>query len=618
MRHAALALCWIVGLAGACRRDADQPIAHAQLFPDAAPAATPQTDSAKGAVARAEALVESEPNDAPDRAQSVSGMALVAGQLAASTEPAADAAAAEPETKAKKPKSPKPLGLLDQDWYRLPATPAGNLVQIELRDAPFCAELELFDDAGRSVVRRARMVKNSRPVLPSLGPGARASLVRVSCKGKEGGAYTLAVYTRPALPGEELEPNDAPAPDLQILRLGQTLQGTIAPAQDVDLYVLDTAGMTAGDALVLSATGSPDVDWEVRLLDPLTHQTLLARKPPRGQGLIVPNLDIGRLQPGTLVQLKGIAGQAPDTPYAVALQLYLPPGCAAQADCRDRVPGEREPNDLPDHAFPVAYSEVGANRVAGVIDGAGDVDWLVVQGLAGQVATARIEAPASMGVLLTFGDQPKPPQLLVPAGKTAVLPGFPMGDGRFLLSVGADKDGASSRNDAYRLTFKLLDGMGWEAESGDEAQGAQAWSEAASLQPVGAGGQGMDKGGWFRRGALFPAGDRDAFGLDLRTEKAPLGLELSCDGDGAPGLTCALQDLTGRELVSVSPAAEGTAKSLLSLAPGAWRLVVAAAGSRQSLRPYAVRLRLAPEATGLPTIGLSAADPAQHATPSQP
>ncbi|MBI5609681.1 MAG: hypothetical protein HY902_12485 [Deltaproteobacteria bacterium] len=562
---------------------------------------------------RAESIAELEPNDSADRAQPVSATAVVGARLAA----AADAPA-EPDPK-KKGKAGKSAPLLDQDWYRLPALQPGQIAQIELRDSPACAELELLDDAGRTTLRRAKAIKATRPVLPSIGSAARASLVRVSCKGREGGAYTLAVFTRAAAPGEEVEPNDNPAPELQVLRVGQTVQGTLAPAADVDLYVLDASGAQPGDALVLSATALADVDWELRLLDPQTKQTLLLRKPQRGLPLAIPNLDPARLGAGTLLQLKAVAGQAPDTPYVLAWQPLLPPGCVRQAECRDQLPGEREPNDLADRPFALSFASTAPTQFAGVIGGPGDVDWLQVAATSGQVLSIKIEAPASLGVQVQLGDAPRAPVVAVAAGKSATVPGLALPGGRLLLRVAAESETASAPSEAYRLTVSQFDGAGWEDERGDEAALGQIWTSTGQLAATAVGAPGLERGGWQRLGALFPQGDRDTFGLDLRGKAAATGLEFRCEGDGAPGLTCALQDMQGRELMVLSPSETGVARSPVALAPGGYRVAVHGPGDRPSLRPYRVQLEQAPEAAGLPVLGAAEpAPPSEAATPTTP
>ena len=591
----------------ACRRDAERPLTQQQLFPDAGSTAPQSVDSAKGSVARITPVAEAEPNDAAAQAQALLANALVAGSLQRA-EPAEPAAAA-PTKPGKKAKAAKLLPLLDEDWYRLPALAANQVMQLELRDAPLCAELELRDDTGRTVLRKAKATKGIRAALPSVGAAAGGSLVRVSCRGSDGGPYTLAAFIREPAPGEEIEPNDTARIDLLRVRLDSPAQGTLAPLQDNDLWVLDLQAAPAGDALVLSATGVPDVDIELQLLDPTSKKLLLSRRAGKGQPVMVPNLDPARMPAGTLLQLRAISGQSVDAPYALAIQTYLPPGCARQADCRDRLPSEREPNDAPDIAQVLAVDAAAANQHAGLIDTPGDTDWFAVQLPADQALSAQLDAPTGVVLRLLTGPGPDSPLLLAAPGRPARLGGAIAVDGRVLLGIQADKEGHFARTEAYRLTLKLWPAAGWEREGGDERESPSLWNSQGGMQPVAA-EPGLAEGGWQRRGVLLPSGDRDAFGLDLRGQPGPLGVELQCQGDGEPGFSCAIADLHGMVLAKVAaPLPSQLARLPLALAPGAYKVLVESDRPRPSQQPYRVVVRRAPEAAGLPVAGSPTAAP---------
>ncbi len=607
MRRAVKLRLWLVGAAlvlpaWACRRAADAPLAAQQLFPDAVVAAPQAIDSAKGTVVRAETVAETEPNDSPTQAQPLPASALVGGQLQASAD-RPDAAAA-----GRRPKA-KGGGLLDEDWYRLPAIPAQHLAHIELREGPACSDLELYDDSGRNLLRRAARSKTARPVLPALGPAAHASLVRVVCKGKEGGSYTLALFTRPQLPGEEVEPNDDASLQASPWPIGAPMQGTLAPLQDVDTFILDGQGRDPAELQSLSVTGVPDVEWTLALLDPQTRQPLLQRRGSKGEGCIVPNLDLARLPPRTLLQLRATSGQAADAPYALGIQPLLPPGCTRQADCRDRLPSEREPNDSAAFAQPLALGPEGGGLVAGVIDSADDTDQFLLQGTPNQVASLRLEAPPSLAVRLQVNGA----SWVAAAGQRVVVAGVQVAaDGRLVVAVTAERPRTWSRHEAYRLAFAVVDGTAWEQERADEAQPAQLWTAAGAMQAVEARGvaggvAGGELGGWLRRGVLATADDTDTFGLDLRAETAPVGLELSCAGDGAAGLQCEILDFQGRPLLQLAAPVEGEQRTPLALPPGAYRVAVRAVTGRPSLRPYAVALSRAPAHAGLPLAATPAA-----------
>lgn len=602
-----LAACLTLAALPSCRRDAERPLTQQQLFPDAGASEPQQVDSAKGSVARTTPVAEVEPNDAAAQAQALLANALVSGSLQ-HPQPA-EPPAPQSGKVGKKAKGTKALPLVDEDWYRLPALAPNQVMQLELRDAPLCAELELRDDAGRTVLRKAKAAKGIRAALPSVGAAAGGSLVRVSCRGSEGGPYTLAAFTREPAPGEEIEPNDTPRTDLLRVRLDAPAQGTLAPLQDNDLWALDLQGGPPGDALVLSATGVPDVDIELQLLDPATKRPILSRRAGKGQPVMVPNLDPARLPPGTLLQLRAHSGQSVDAPYALAVQTYLPPGCLRQADCRDRLPSEREPNDTPENAQAIALDAAATNQHAGLIDTPGDVDWLAVQLPADQAISAQLDAPTGVTLRLLLGHGPGAQQLTAAPGKPARLGGAIAVDGRVMLGIQPDKDGAFARTEAYRLTLKLWPAAAWERESGDERDSPTLWNAEGKLQPVPA-EPGLAEGGWQRRGVLLPAGDRDGFGLDLRGEGAPLGVELLCFGDGEPGFSCAVADLHGVVLAKVTAPPQGQPARLpLALAPGAYKVLAEADRPRPSLQPYRVVVRRAPEASGLPVAGSPTAAP---------
>ncbi len=623
---AALALCLL--LAGACRRNADAPIAQRDLFPDVGAPAGPQAvASAAGAVVRAERLVETEPNDSPDRAQPLSANAVVAGTLAravapALPEPPPEAPAAKPPAKGKRPKMAAVPAVVDADWFRLPAVAPGQAMQVELRSGPACAELEVHDDAGGKLLRKARFARGVRPAFGPLGTTAGASMVRVVCRaGKAktdevvGGAYELAVFSRPAQPGEALEPDDVARSDLPTLTAGTSLQGCLSPEGDVDHFALGPGGAQPGEALALSVTGAPDVEWELVLLGP-DQKPLLVRSPAKGQPVVIPNLDVQALPAGSLLQVRAKKGQAPDTPYAVSLQPWLPTGCTRAADCANLIPQEREPNDLAEGPWLVPWQPFD-HAVAGVLGGVGDVDQLALPVPIGQVVALTLHAPPSvgLGVQVTLAGA-QPWTVTVPPGTVAKLPGLAGAAQPVRLELRALPAGANAPDDPYRVGWAMVDAATWETEVGDEAAGGQAWLPAAALAAL-TDGPALPGGGWQRRGVLMPAGDRDAFGLDLREATAVAGLELLCGGDGAVGFVCAVQDVAGRDLLRLSAGADG-AKALLALGPGAYRLVVQGHGGRQSERPYTVALRRAAEAASLPVAGTAADGAGERPPPTLP
>ena len=583
-------VCLALLLLTGCKRDAAAPIASGQLFRDAVDGPT-ATDSARGSLARAQILAELEPNDAPTLAQAVPALVIVEGTLQAAGVP--DAGLAPPIAKAPRKGRKPALLLVDADWFRLPAPPPGQQVQVDLRSGPACAELELYDDTGLAVRRTAKWWKGTRPVLPALGAGARASLVRVVCRGVAGagGAYQLAVSTRITQPGEEVEPNDVADPAVLAVGLGMTQQGTLAPENDVDHVILDLSGQLGGEAFALSIAGLPDLDLQVELLDPATQQVLLRRRSGKGGAVLVPNLDVGRTGDRPLVRIKAVAGQQPDVPYAVGIQTWLPPGCARQADCAGAIPLEREPNDDAGRAMDLPLvaaraPDPGTTAVAsGLLDGPGDVDWWRIPAPAeGGVALLVLRGPGALGMALGTGEVGVRLEA-APGVPLATVGGLVAAGGSLLVSVAAAKDG-SSRTEAYQLAISWQPAGLFETEAGDETRGAGLYSPAHALLE-----DARSLGILQRQGALVPAGDRDGYGVDLSARPEPSGWQLACQGDGAPGLRCALQDAAGRAVIALAAPLDGFATVPVVLLPGRYRVLVSAESPRPSPRAYAVQLR---------------------------
>lgn len=594
---------WAVlfALASGCRRDAVTPIASAQLFPDTSSAPAAVAAAAPTALARAENVAEVEPNDSAAEAQPIAANAIVEGSLV-------KGAAAKPA-----PGKGRAKGnvVIDEDWYRLPAVQPGQLAQIDLRSAPPCAELELYDDTGHTLVRRARPWKAVRPVLPAIGAEAHASLVRVVCRAKAGteaeagGAYRVAVWSRAILPGEEVEPNDKVAAVTQIIALGATLQATLAPLDDTDAFGLDLKTAAAGECLQVSVAAVPDVEMEVALYDPVTLQPVLKRQPGRGQGVLVPNLDVRRVGDHPVVSVRAVSGNQPDAAYVVGVQTFLPAGCLHQIDCPNLIPTEREPNDEPAHAMPV----VPGIAVSGFLDTPGDVDWLGIQGKAGQIAVLRLVGPAAWKVALTV--QGGAELSAAAPGQPLLAGGLALGAAGLVVGVHAQKD-ASSLTEPWRLDVQLYDFNDYEAPLTQPGVQIDPWSPAHVLvrRPVSAE---FAQGGWSRHGMLGAPREVDAYGLDLRTRTAPIGVAIDCGGDGALGLTCAVLAEDGRELLVVPADLNGATPGHRTalLVPGRYRIVVQAPPGRASVLPYGIVLREQADVQGLPLGATPVEDPAQ-------
>ena len=577
-----------------CRRDAQQPINPQHLFPDAGATALAPPMSAAGALLRAELVKEREPNERPDEAQPVSSNALIEGEL--TTLPPTSAM----PSRAAKGKKARSAAVKDADWYRLAATPPGQLAQIDLREGPACAQLELFDDTGKTLIARARSHGGVRPVLPSIAADAHASLVRVSCDGDGDGPYKLAVFTRVARSDEELEPNGVARQTSQALLAGRSLQGTLAPEADVDVFVLDFSSAAGADVWVLSVTGVPGVAMELSLLEPGVAEPLLVRRGAKDAGIVVPDLALSRLPKRTLLQLKALSGQAPDQPYVLTLAPLLPPGCARQPECVDRLPVEREPNET----RMTAQQLPAGKPVNGFLDSQGDVDVLELSCAPGAVLRLVATPPADVTLELQVGDGPDT-RLVEGTGRgvPVVIAGVQASTGRLAVVLRAKGDGVKA-NEPWRLESSVTMDPEFEQEAGDESKLPLPGTFAHSLlrvAPLPTSGNAVS---WQRSGTLLPAGDIDAFSLDLRAKQGPQGFELVCAGDGAPGLTCQFLDAKGQEIVRLAAGEPDQPSHMpLSALPGMYRVVVAAEKPRMSVVPYRVTLREAPEMAQLPAPG---------------
>ncbi len=590
---ARVAATWLVALAAAvsgCRRDAQAPLNQQSMFPEADASAAAPPASAAGTLARAELVKEREPNDQPDEAQAVSSNALIEGALA----PPNGAAPPKPV----KGRKTKGTGHGDADWYRLAATPPGQLVQIDLREGPPCAVLELYDDAGRTLIAKARAKGGIRPVLPSIGPDAHASLVRVTCDGDGAGPYKLAVFTRPTRPDEELEPNGNPRQASQALIAGQSLQGSLAPESDIDVFVLDFAQAGGVDVWVLSVTPVPGVVIELSLLDSGTLEPLLVRKSAKDGGIVLPDLAPSRLPKRTLVQLRALTGQAPDQPYVLTLTPLLPAGCTKQADCPDRLPVEREPNETRMTAQQLPVGKL----VNGFLDSASDVDSLELACQPGAVVRLLATPPADATLLLQVGDGPDTLQIEgTGPGQPVVVAGVTASTGRLGVVLRA-KGEALKATEPWRLESSASIDARFEVEAGDERKLLSLLAPVHALVPVAPDPQTTWRGGWARTGALLPAGDVDAFGLDLRERSGPTGLKLKGLDDGQPGLACTILDARGHEVVHTAiQTTPGDPGLPLSLPPGLYSVVMSASKPRASANVYTVTLENAPENAQLPS-----------------
>lgn len=575
-------------LVAGCKRDADAPLARETLFP----ARPSQPSVAKAAnrsvLERVALLTESGDNDTAATAMAIPDNAVVQGTLAAAAPAEAAAAkngaASDTTGRSPKGKSRRPRRhLIDADWYRL-AVPAesGQISRVELRDAPKCSRLEIWRPGEKTALLAARWERRKRPLLDALRRDEGQLFIRVACVGRSApedaqAAYRLAVTTRPRRLDEEGEPNDSVGPGTELIPMGPGVQATLAHRGDADVFRLDLSAAVPAEALVLGVTGVPDVSLSVQLLDEAGEKVLLERRPPRGQGVLLPNLDVRRTGTRPTLRVATVSGVGPDSPYSASLRPLAPEGCPSQAACPERVPVEREPNDSRQGAMGISHDSL----ITGIIDGSGDADWYAIDGEPGRIASVEVEPPEGLALTLSVSDGPTPwaETAATVAGQRQIFAGWRLVRRRFYVRVGAVGQG-HDRGHSYLLRVRLTEPAHFEDEAATTPTGLPT--------PMAVSGS----GGWQRQGALVPAGDVDRFTLDLRDRTVAVRGELRCAGDGAPGLRCRLLDAKGVEaLVVQAPArADEVARLAMALAPGLWTVEVRADEPRMAPSSYRVEL----------------------------
>lgn len=578
-KHLAIALvAGTILCAAGCKRDADAPLARETLFPKTASASSGSAAPSHGVLERVVLINEAGDNDTIETAALVADNAIVLGGFLA----APKRAAGSHKGKLGKRKRAR-RRLIDADWYRL-AAPAevGLISRLELRQGPACGRLEVWRAGAGKALLRTRRERGQRPVLDALGREGGDLLVRVSCtsrqplKDDEAG-YRLAITTRPRRLDEEVEPNDAADPLTSLIPMGQGVQATLAHRHDADVFRLDLSAAVPSEALVLGVTGVPGVSLSVRLLDEAGVKMLLERHPPRGQGVLLPNLDVRRTGVRPTLRIAALSGVGPDAPYSASIRPLLPQGCPTQDSCPERVPVEREPNDSRQDAMGIAAGSL----ITGVIDGPGDADWYAIDGEPGQVASVDLQPPEGLALTLSVADGPTPWAELAATfpGQRLMFAGWLLDRRRFYVRIGGVETG-HDRGHSYMLRVRLADRGHFEREAGSAAAGPVEALEATGM------------GSWQRQGALLPAGDVDRFSLDLRGRSGPVAVGLGCVGDGAPGLSCRLIDPTGKEVLVVAAPAQAGAEGhrTIRLAPAPWTVEVRAEPPRMAPGVYRVEV----------------------------
>ena len=157
----------------------------------------------------------------------------------------------------------------DADWYRVNAdTSPKSLLRAELSAVPgLDLVLTVADDLGQPLLVIDNGRKESPEVLTGLGVTNATYYLVVSEKtGKAADlvdAYALSKSVVPWQPGLEWEPNDSTG-TAQGLKVGESVDGYLAPKGDVDVYEFN---VYQKGAISFGLTGVLNVRWAVELLD---------------------------------------------------------------------------------------------------------------------------------------------------------------------------------------------------------------------------------------------------------------------------------------------------------------------------------------------------------------
>lgn len=544
----------------ACKRDADRPLPPEALYPDTSPNAKPPT--AAGPLERVVAIAGREPDDRAEEALTVPADSVVEATLSAG----------------------------DIDWIRIhPLPPADRLLRVDLHDAPACARLSLYLDPHGEPLRAARPRGDTPATLPSLALSSLAqqgdaAWLQVRCVGKRAKAdapepYRLALGSRPAQPEEEREPNDTPGPATRLLGVGAAVQGMLAPRGDVDAYRLDLTNALPGDATLLSVTGIPGVAIALELRVDGRDDPVLVRKGRRGEPVLVPNLDVRRTGRTPLLLLRAEAGESAAHAYAATIRPLLPAGCRTQGACPERVPVEREPNDLVADAMGIR----AGGTITAILDSDDDVDVFAIDGEPGQILRVTIDPPEGVrvGVQLQEGNEPWASLEATEPGAPLTFPGRRIRSRRVYVTVRSS--GGSDRTSPYTLQAELSEDPSFEFE-GEATMPLVAVPPSAPPLPDAPTVHAA-------RGCLLPGGDIDRFSLRLDPVDGSRAVRLRLDADGAAGLTARVTDATGQVRTSVVADGPDAAQGeVVTLEPGTYDIVVERPTATASLRPYRVEV----------------------------
>ncbi|MFA6319012.1 MAG: PPC domain-containing protein [Elusimicrobiota bacterium] len=185
----------------------------------------------------------------------------------------------------------------DEDWYRVPVETSDKRILTLSLSALKGMDLVMLvtDDLGNTILAVDNAGKESPETMTGLGVSTGTFHVAVSEKSRRASdsrkSYTLSKTLSPFQAGLEFELNDS-SETAQALKVGESLDGYMAPKGDVDWYEFN---VYQGADVSLEVTGVLNVKFLLTLFDQEYQELLGAAAARPGEGVSFQR----RLEPGT-------------------------------------------------------------------------------------------------------------------------------------------------------------------------------------------------------------------------------------------------------------------------------------------------------------------------------
>lgn len=320
-------------------------------------------------------LMEKEPNNWPEHAQTVSPGMAIRGHIG----------------------YPLTAELGDRDVYCFAVEgEEPRVLRAELRGVPKLTMHLSIRTSQWTLIHATRAPSPGRGlVVPnlSLAPGRYCFVVGEASGGppyrfNRKDPYELTFTLKPEAPGEEREPNDA-FYNATPLEPGQEIRGLHGEAGDQDWYRVPLAGLPEKSLVTATFRGVPGVTASVTVFDHARRE-IATRRGIRGASVVLRDLKV-QLHTGMIyVLVKGHDRFSVDARYRLKVE--------ASSAMANR---EVEPNDTPQQAVRLSGMR---GEVYGTIEVVSDKDWYVLP-VPGQT-NLRLEAipPPGVDLVLTVRD----------------------------------------------------------------------------------------------------------------------------------------------------------------------------------------------------------------------